>query len=139
MVNVISHPGVVESIDGSHVFVRIVQTSACASCSIKGHCSAADNKEKIIEVTTTETYQVGDKVEVYGETSMGMRAVLLAFIIPFFVLVISLFGIMWGSNDNELLSVGISFLLLVIYYTILSKNKTQLKRKFLFKIKTLNN
>ena len=39
--------------------VRIVQTSACAACSVKGHCSSADSKDKIIDIidTAAASYQ----------------------------------------------------------------------------------
>lgn len=140
MANVISHQGVIESVDGSRILVRIMQTSACISCRVKGHCSAADTKEKIIEINNYDgQYQIGDRVEVYGETSMGMRAVAMAFIIPFLILILTLFISMTVTDGNELLSVGVSFLLLIIYYIILSKNKSQLKKEFSFKIKSLNN
>ena len=59
--NTIKHLGIVENIQGSHLSVRIVQTSACAACSAKGHCSSADSKDKIIDITdvTAASYQVG--------------------------------------------------------------------------------
>ena len=44
--NTIKHLGIVENIQGSHLSVRIVQTSACAACSAKGHCSSADSRTK---------------------------------------------------------------------------------------------
>ena len=50
MTDKIKHLGIVESINGSYLKVRIVQTSACSACSIKGHCSAAESKEKLIDV-----------------------------------------------------------------------------------------
>lgn len=49
MTDKIKHLGIVESINGSYLKVRIVQTSACSACSIKGHCSAAESKEKLID------------------------------------------------------------------------------------------
>ena len=74
--NTIKHLGIVENIQGSHLSVRIVQTSACAACSVKGHCSSADSKDKIIDIidTAAASYQVGENVMVVGETSMGMQA-----------------------------------------------------------------
>ena len=33
MTDIIKHRGIVENIEGSHVRVRIVQTSACSACS----------------------------------------------------------------------------------------------------------
>ena len=72
MADTIRHQGIVENINGTHLQVRIVQTSACASCSIKGHCSSADTKEKLIDVIDeSSSYQPGDRVWVVGELSMG--------------------------------------------------------------------
>lgn len=72
MTNIITHQGIVENISGSQVFVRIIQTSACSTCSVKGHCSSADSKEKVIEVTdTSSAWKIGDEVTIIGATSMG--------------------------------------------------------------------
>ena len=100
--NTIKHLGIVESIQGSHLSVRIVQTSACAACSAKGHCSSADSKDKIIDImdTAAASYQVGERVMVVGETSMGMMAVVLAFIIPFVLLIFSLFLFIYDNKDS---------------------------------------
>ena len=80
MADTIRHQGIVESINGTHLQVRIVQTSACASCSIKGHCTSADVDEKLIDVLTydSSSYRIGDAVWVKGTLAMGMKAVLLA-------------------------------------------------------------
>ncbi|WP_195407819.1 SoxR reducing system RseC family protein [Bacteroides congonensis] len=138
--NTIKHLGIVESIQGSHLSVRIVQTSACAACSAKGHCSSADSKDKIIDImdTAAASYQVGERVMVVGETSMGMMAVVLAFIIPFVLLIFSLFLFM-SLIGNELYAALLSLAILVPYYFILWLNKTRLKQKFSFTIKPINN
>ena len=138
--NTIKHLGIVENIQGSHLSVRIVQTSACAACSVKGHCSSADSKDKIIDIidTAAASYQVGENVMVVGETSMGMQAVALAFIIPFVLLIFTLFLFM-ALIENELYAALLSLAVLVPYYYILWLNKTRLKRKFSFTIKPINN
>ena len=138
--NTIKHLGIVENIQGSHLSVRIVQTSACAACSAKGHCSSADSKDKIIDIidTAASSYRVGEKVMVIGETSMGMMAVVLAFIIPFVLLIFSLFLFM-ALMENELYSALLSLAILLPYYFILWLNKTRLKQKFSFTIKPINN
>lgn len=138
MANQISHRGVVCSVQGSQIGVKIVQTSACSSCSAKGHCMASESKEKVIEVTDARHhYNIGEAVEVYGETSMGMKAVLWAFIVPFLVLVITLFVLM-GITGHELLSSGCAVGVLALYYMLLGFNKHKLKNDFSFKIKTIN-
>ena len=138
--NTIKHLGIVENIQGSHLSVRIVQTSACAACSVKGHCSSADSKDKIIDIidTAAASYQVGENVMVVGETSMGMQAVALAFIIPFVLLIFTLFLFM-ALIENELYATLLSLAVLVPYYYILWLNKTRLKQKFSFTIKPINN
>lgn len=140
MTDIIKHQGIVENIDGTHIQVRIVQTSACAACSIKGHCTSADAKEKLIDVTDEAAagiYRSGGHVWVIGQLSMGVRAVLLAFVVPFLVLIISLFVFM-AIWDDELGAALGSLFLLVPYYFILWLNKSHLEKKFSFSIQPMN-
>lgn len=139
MADIITHQGIVEKVDGACIFVRIVQMSACASCSAKGFCSSADSKEKIIEVNSPGSlYKVGDGVWVMGQVSMGMKAVLLAFFIPFLILVVSLFIFMNVTDDNEWLSILLSVFLLASYYFVIGLKKEKLKKSFSFTIKPIN-
>ncbi|MEY8687539.1 SoxR reducing system RseC family protein [Bacteroides sp. AN502(2024)] len=138
--NIIKHLGIVENIQDSHLSVRIVQTSACAACSAKGHCSSSDSKDKIIDITDTAaaSYQVGERVMVVGEMSMGMMAVVLAFVLPFILLIFSLFLFM-ALMENELYAALFSLAVLMPYYFVLWLNKMRLKQKFSFTIKPINN
>ncbi len=119
--------------------VRIIQTSACASCSVKGHCTSADTKEKLVDVADADaaSYQPGDRVWVTGELSMGVMAVLFAFIFPFLILIISLFVFMAIWND-ELRSALCSLALLIPYYYILWLNKSRMGKKFSFSVRPMN-
>ena len=135
MADIIKHQGIVENISGSHLKVRIVQTSACAACSVIGHCTSADTKEKLIDIVVSDasSYQLGDRVVVFGELAMGMMAVLLAFIAPFCILVVSLFLFMAVWND-ELGSALCSLALLIPYYYILWLNRKRMGKKFSFSV-----
>ncbi len=128
-----------ENINGAHLQVRIIQTSACASCSVKGHCTSADTKEKLVDVTDAyaASYHPGDRVWVTGELSMGVMAVLFAFIFPFLILIISLFVFM-AIWDDELRSALCSLSLLIPYYYILWLNKSRLGKKFSFSVRPMN-
>ena len=139
MTNIITHQGIVENINRSQVFVRIIQTSACSTCSVKGHCSSADSKEKVIEVTdTSSAWKIGDEVTIIGATSMGMQAVLLAFLIPLFLLIFGLF-IFKTVLHSELYGAFAALAVLIPYYYIIWLNRTRLKQKFSFTIKPINN
>lgn len=140
MTNIIEHRGTVENINGSHIQVRIVQTSACSTCSIKGHCNASESKEKLIDVydQNATDFHIGQNVMVMGTTSMGMQAVILAFGVPFIVLFITLYTTM-QITDNELVSALVGLSSLIPYYIILYINKGRLRKKFSFDIKPINN
>jgi len=131
----IEHTGIITHIDEKIVQVMIIQKSACSDCHAKGACSASDMDEIIIEVANTGggNYKVGEKVMLTGETSMGFLAVLLAFVIPFLLILLSLF-ILRSYTDNEALSGTISLSVLVPYYIILSLFNKKLKNKFQFHI-----
>ncbi len=134
MSDIIQHQGTVESIDGAHIRVKIVQTSACASCLAHKYCNSSESKEKIVDIYTKDAsdYRVGQMVNVYGTTSMGMRAVLWAFGIPFVVLVVVLYCCIVFTGGNEPLSALISIGTLAIYYLILYIYRGKMQKKFVF-------
>ena len=135
MADIIKHRGIVEKVDGSHIVVRIVQTSACSSCSAKGLCNASESKEKQIDVyEANPSYQIGEEVMVCGTTSMGMQAVLLAFGVPLLILVLALGVSMKLTGEDALLSSGIALLSVVPYYIAIYFCKDKLNRTFSFTI-----
>ena len=135
MADIIKHRGIVEKVDGSHIVVRIVQTSACSSCSAKGLCNASESKEKQIDVyEVNPSYQIGEEVMVCGTTSMGMRAVLLAFGVPLLILVLALGVSMKLTGEDALLSSGIALVSVVPYYIAIYFCKDKLNRTFSFTI-----
>ena len=135
MADIIKHRGVVEKVEGAHVTVRIIQTSACAACSAKGLCNASESKEKQIDVyETNPSYQIGEEVVLCGTTSMGMRAVLLAFGVPLLIVMIALGLSMKLTDDDALLSSTIAVLSVVPYYIVIYACKEKLNRTFSFTI-----
>ena len=140
MADIIKHRGIVENINGSHIQVRIVQTSACSACSVKGHCNASESKDKLIDVYENHSaeYYIGQNVMVHGTTSMGMQAVILAFGVPFLVLFIALYATLQITGD-ELTAALAGLLALFPYYLIIYMCRGKLSRKFFFTIEPINN
>lgn len=141
MKDTIEHLGVVESIDGMHISVRIVQTSACATCVAKSHCNASESKEKIIDVYTAESasFKLGDTVKLFGSTTMGMQAVLWAFGVPFLVILVVLVVCQAVFALNDLYAGLFALAGLVPYYGILYLLRDKFANKFSFKIKPIIN
>ena len=135
MADIIKHRGRVESVDGSHVVVRIIQTSACSACSIKGHCNASESKEKLIDVyEVNASYQIGEEVVLCGTASMGMRAILLAFGIPLLHIFLAVFIAMKITGGNELLSSLIALAAVTPYFIAIYFMKNKLNKTFSFTI-----
>ena len=137
----IEHLGVVESVKDKHVFVRIVQTSACSTCVAKAHCNASESKEKLIDVYVVEPtdYRIGETVKLVGTTSMGMRAVMWSFGVPFLILFAVLLVLKEVFSFDDL-NAGVCCLLsLIPYYGILYLLRDKFSKKFSFIIKPINN
>ncbi|MBR5728775.1 MAG: SoxR reducing system RseC family protein [Prevotella sp.] len=134
MSNKISHSGIVDSIGNDCLHVRILQASACGSCKAAAHCNAAERKEKIVDVygiADAKAYRVGQPVNVVASTGTGMRAVVLAFVIPFVILIAVLFAGSLLTDDEGLLAL-VSIACLVPYYLILYMWRDKLQQKFIF-------
>ena len=139
MAEVIKHDGIVDSIDGDCIHVRIVQASACAACGAKSLCSAAESKEKIVDIYGADinAYQVGQRVMVEGAAAMGMKAVRLAFLFPLLLLVAAVAVAMWLTDGNEAAAALSALLALTVYFLMLFACKKRLINKFSFTIKPI--
>lgn len=134
----IQHRGKIEKIENGTVYVHIIQQSACSGCHAKGICSAADMKVKTIEIPDTSgSWQVGEDVEICGKASMGMRAVVMAFVLPLLLIVAAIVvGANVGWTDS--FSSSVALIVLVVYYLIMYLLRGKLKKEFVFTLKKLN-
>ncbi len=131
--NRIEHEGVVLSADTQKAKVLIEQTSACAGCHAKGACTAFDKDEKIIDalVLTDQTFHIGERVMIVGQRSIGVQAVLMAFVVPF-VLIIAVLAIVLAIAGNELYAALGGLLVLLPYYLLIYLMRERIQREFKF-------
>ena len=134
----INHNGIIEKIDGDTAYVRIIQQSACSGCHAQSMCAASESKVKIIEVPDNSgKFTVNENVLLCGRSSLGLQAVLLAFILPLLIVVAAIVtgtSMQWEETTSGLTGL----LLLVPYYCILYLFRDKLKRRFIFTLKKLN-
>ncbi len=135
----IEHHGIIESIEGCHIRVKIVQSSACSLCQAKTLCASAESKEKIIDLYDSDasSYNIGEEVMVYGSASMGRDAVIFAFVIPLVLIIAWLISAIEFLHMEDIAAVGIVFALLAAYYIILWTGKERFSKKFLFMIEKI--
>lgn len=127
--------GTVINTEGNTVFIRIEVVSACDACKAKSMCNLSEVEEKVIELNMAEPkkYKPGDKVSVFMKRSMGSKALWLGYLLPFLIVIISLFLFSYLSS-SELQAGLISLLLLLPYYLTLYVLRNKLKKTFAFEI-----
>lgn len=132
MQSAIEHQGIIIDIDGKLAHVKIEQTSACASCHVKSVCGASDKSEKIIDANIMDkSLKVGDQVTIIGQKSLGIQAVLLAYILPFIVIIATLF-IANIFTTNELIIGTCALASLIPYFVVLRLMRNKIQAKFQF-------
>lgn len=131
----IRHEGVVDSIDGQNVIVRITQSSACGGCQARNICRAAESKDKLVEVHTADAgkYVTGQAVIVAGAESLGMKAVAFAFGLPLLLLLAALIAALRVSGSEKIAAIA-SVAVLVPYYIVLFLCRDRIKKDFQFRI-----
>ena len=152
----IKHDGIIIALNGDGTaLVRIVQTSACAACKAKAMCASAESAEKEMTVVllgengkvktennstqsyttlydSTQSYHVGDTVEVMVQQKMGWKAVVLAYLLPFFVMLAVMFigNAIWAVREEILGTVALCAM--ALYYLVLGMFKDKLQKEFSF-------
>ena len=132
MQNTIEHQGVIISIDDKFAHIRIEQTSACASCHVKSMCGAAEKAEKVIDAhISDDTLKVGDQVTIIGQKSLGIQAVILAYVLPF-ALIVSVLFVVNIFTTNEIVIGTCALASLIPYFIILRLMRNKIQAKFQF-------
>ena len=131
----IKHCGVIDDIVDGCAKVRIIQSSACASCKVAGHCNAAESKEKIVEIYDFDKtgFTVGDEVIVVASQRMGTYAVMLSSVIPLFLIIIALV-IAMALTGNEVVAALSCLCALIPYYAILYLCRNRIKQRLSFRM-----
>lgn len=129
----ICHEGIVESIGTGSCLVRILQASACSSCEARGLCRSSESKEKVIEVRGHfPTLRVGDTVTLTGSVRQGLRASVLAYVVPLILMLVTLFaGVHLAGEGAGALA---ALLVLALYYSVLYLKKDKLGKQFEFSL-----
>ncbi len=128
----IKHIGIVKSIENNRVQVLIEQQSACAGCHAKSACMAAEKSEKIIDAITLDPdISVNQKVLVLIKKQLGMKAVLLFYVIPF-VLMLATLLVANIYTSNEAFMGILSLIILIPYYILLVMLRSKLSKQFQF-------
>ena len=130
----IIHQGKVERIEKNKIFVRIEQKAACSECHAASGCIVADKNDKIIEVNDyAGCYALQEDVLVSTRSSMGLFAVVVAYLIPLLSVAIAVITGITVCN-SETVGGFAGLLVLCFYYFILYLIRDKIKKNLLFTI-----
>ena len=151
----IKHDGIIIALnENGTALVRIVQTSACAACKAKAMCASAESAEKemMVMLLGDGQWAVGDTVEVMVQQKMGWKAVVLAYLLPFFVMLAVMFigngllamgdgatGLLGDEAKREAVLGTVALCAMALYYLVLGMFKDKLQKEFSFTAKKKNN
>ncbi len=129
-------------VDERYIRVEIIDKSACAMCRAKELCAASEESIRTIDIPLTsqvllDGYQVGEKVRVVLASSLGARAVILAYGVPLVVLLASLLASS-ACGLAELYAALCAIGAVALYYAALYLFRGSLDRVFLFSLEKLN-
>lgn len=149
MENVIRHDGIIESIEGSNIKVRIITTTptnghpsskeegnGCASCKVASHCHASEAKEKIVDVSMppdSHEWRVGQSVVIFTQASMAGKALLIGFGLPLLLMLIVL-AVTMAAGCSEGMVAMLMLGSLLPYYLIVWLLREKLARQLSFQI-----
>ena len=134
----IDHIGKVVAVSEGAIAVWVERGEACANCQSQKSCAVMTdtNHTMTIKDKNYHLYHVGEEVNVSIDTSLGMKAVALAYIFPLLVLLLSLVvGVCCFTS--ELLQVAVALSPTVLYYIILYRFRRRIEQHFSFTVSKL--
>jgi positive regulator of sigma E activity len=133
----VEHLGIVGSINGKSMRVRIDQATACSGCHAGKVCSSADKQEKWIDIPSfSGSYQVGQRVVVEGKSSAGLMAVFLAYLIPLVLMMAALaLSSLWLFPGKDGIAALSALAVTMFYYVLLYPFRRYLQSRFVFTVR----
>ena len=132
MEELIRHTGVVLSVNGESALVEITQSSACSACKARSMCMSSESQQKQMNAIMLEPLKPGDQVEVEVREKLAWKAVLLAYILPFIVMLGIIAILDFVTDWSEAVVGTLSLCGIALYYIGLSVFKHRLQKQFTF-------
>ena len=93
---------------------------------------SSESQAKEMDAVMTEPMQAGDRVEVEVREHLAWRAVLLAYILPFIVMMMVIAGLDYFTQWSEAIVGTLSLCSIALYYLGLNTFRNKLQKQFTF-------
>ena len=129
--------------------VQLVQRSSKAQSAVQDGSKLSSEKTTLNNIeqslNNVEQYKLGDEVEVMVQQKMGWKAVVLAYLLPFFVMLAVMFigngllamgdgatGLLGEEAKREAVLGTVALCAMALYYLVLGMFKDKLQKEFSF-------
>ena len=135
--------------------VQLVQSGSKAQSAVQDGSKLSSEKTTLNNIeqsmNNVEQYKLGDTVEVMVQQKMGWKAVVLAYLLPFFVMLAVMFigngllamgdgatGLLGDEAKREAVLGTVALCAMAMYYLVLSLFKDRLQKEFSFTARKKN-
>ena len=135
----IEHIGKIVAIKEQTLFVEIENAAACGGCRARALCFLSDREEKLIQspILPHQQWNIGEEVVVSLQSSLGLKAVLLMYVLPLIALLTVLFTLPY-FNVSELVT-GLCALVAPLFcYFAAWLFRERIEKRYTFVLEKLN-
>lgn len=130
----IEHDGIVRKVTEDGIEVVIESLSACACCHAKSVCGMADAEQKVITAKQSLSPVVpGDKVTVYASLNHAFFSVILAYVIPVFIIIAFICMLLHFGAGETSAAIG-ALGGIIVYFILLYLNRSRIGSKIRFTV-----
>ena len=128
-------PGIVTAISPDIVTVQIQQQSACSGCHARDLCVSSERREHQLQLRPTDSTSLSEsRSSSLARRSVGRLAVLLAFVLPLLLLVLTLSIAQTFLALSEAAAVLVAIALLSLYYLVLYTQRRRLEGRLVLMV-----
>ena len=132
----INQTGIITKITAKDIYIKVARPSSCHNCFNKINCSLSQCQEKLIKLPLPLNFskKPGDSIKLKISNKQGNIAILLGFILPLLLTVLTLITFLKGFKQTENVSASATLIIICLYYLILSFLKHKLNKIFKIQI-----
>ena len=106
-------------VDAAEIEVEVCRPEACAACKAKSVCSEGGGEGKRMTlVNDGQGYRVGEQIQLVMRRSAGLKAVVIAYLVPV-VLVVAALLIFQATPMSDTTAALLTLGILVLYFVII--------------------
>ena len=127
--DVFIHSGIISGLTAETITVTLDKNIHCESCSAKGACGISEGVNRSVEINTPgANFSIDEPVEVVLKKNLGYKAVFWAYLLPFFLMLITL--VIASLYLEEWLAGLVSILILLPYFVFVYGLKSYFRETF---------